>query len=108
MSKLTIICHEWRPLKRNTLRGFARLEVNEMKLVISDISVHERDGKRWAALPAKPWVRDGALVIEGGKIQYSPVLEFTDKATRDAFSARVVEAVLAHTPDAFEQKELTP
>jgi hypothetical protein len=33
---------------------------------------------------------------------YAPVIEFTDRETRDAFSARVIEALLTRFPAAFE------
>ena len=39
---------------------------------------------------------------ELGKTAYSPVLEFTDKATRDAFSARVIAALLEFALAAFD------
>jgi hypothetical protein len=39
-----------------------------------------------------------------GKTAYCPVLEFTDRQTRDAFSARTIEALLAAFPDAFDEE----
>jgi hypothetical protein len=38
---------------------------------------------------------------EAGKILYVPVIEFVDKGTRDAISARVIAALLAFEPSAF-------
>jgi hypothetical protein len=103
MSKMTITCTEFRPWQRNTLVGFAVVNINELKLTIKDISIHEKGESRWAALPAKPVLKDGTIVKDDtGKAQYVNILEFADGATRTAFSAAVVAAVLEHTPTAFE------
>jgi hypothetical protein len=51
----------------------------------------------WPAGPRGHVRRD-----ELGKTAYSPVLEFTDKATRDAFSARVIAALLEFALAAFD------
>jgi hypothetical protein len=102
VSKLSITCLDWRPLRRNTLVGFARVEITELRLVIHDVGIHAKGDSRWAALPSRPWVRDGRVVTgEDGKAQYSPILEFTDRATREAFSRRVIEAIFACFPQAF-------
>jgi hypothetical protein len=39
-----------------------------------------------------------------GKTAYSAVLEFIDKATRDAFSERAIAALLESYPRAFDQE----
>ena len=102
MGKMTVTCQDWRAMRRNTLQGFAAIRIDELRLIVHDVAVHEKEGRRWAQLPAKPQVRDGALVIgDGGKPQYFPVLEFADRATRDAFSKAVCAAILAHEPRAF-------
>jgi hypothetical protein len=103
VKKLTITCSEFRALRRNTLCGFAVIEIAEMKLTIRDVAVHEKNESRWAQLPAKPQVKDGALVKDPatGKVAYTPVMDFTSREVRDAFSAAVVRAVLARAPDAF-------
>jgi len=49
--KRSITCTEFRPLKRNTLHGFALIA--ELKLEIKDVAVHEKAGRWWAQLPAK-------------------------------------------------------
>jgi hypothetical protein len=54
-------------------------------------------------LPAKPLItRNGQVKRdERNKIVYSAILEFTDRETRDAFSDRVIAALLTRFPDAF-------
>lgn len=97
MSKLDIECVGFKPLLRNTLRGFADIRVPALRLVIHDVAVHQKNESRWAQLPAKAQIRDAALVKnEAGKIQYWPVLEFESREVSDAFSRAVVAAVLAH------------
>jgi hypothetical protein len=101
--KLTITCAEFRPLRRNTLVGFAVVDIAELKFRIHDLALHQKGEARWAQLPAKPQVRDGNLVKDpSGKVQYWPVFEIENRAVRDAFSAAVVAAVLKHTPHAFD------
>jgi hypothetical protein len=103
MSKMTITCSEFRPWQRNTLVGFAAININELKLTIKDIAIHQKDGSRWAQLPAKPQIKDGIIVKdEAGKAQYISIMEFGSREVRDAFSAATVAAVLEHTPTAFE------
>lgn len=106
MPKLSVSCHDFRPLVRNTLRGFATIAIADLKLIIRDVALHEKGDARWAALPAKPQVKDGELVKDvTGKIAYAPVLEFTDWPTREAFSNAVVAAALKHAPAAFDAPE---
>jgi hypothetical protein len=42
VSKLTVTCADWRPLKRNTLLGFARIRVVELGLTIHDVAIHQK------------------------------------------------------------------
>jgi hypothetical protein len=101
--KLTVTCESFRPLVRNTLRGFAEITIAELRLKVRDVAIHERGEARWAQLPAKPQVKDGALVKDPGtgKIQYINVMEFDSRAVRDAFSRVVIDAVLERAPEAF-------
>ena len=101
--KLRVTCESFRPLVRNTLRGFAEITISEMRLKIRDVAIHQKGDARWAQLPAKPQVKDGALVKDAstGKIQYIPVLEFDSRAVADPFSSVVINAVLEREPEAF-------
>jgi hypothetical protein len=104
MSKLTVTCNAFRTLHRNTLCGFAEIEIAELKLTVRDVAVHQKGQARWAQLPAKPQIKDGALVKDAttGEVQYTPIMDFSGRAVRDAFSAAVVRAVLAWDPHAFD------
>ena len=95
--KLSIVCAAWRPWHKNTLQGFASVEI---------VGVHESHGKFWAALPARPWVNGlEVLTDDAGKIRYSTILEFSRREVRDAFSRAVVRAVCERFPDALALEE---
>ena len=104
MPKFSLTCTNWRAMRSNSLLGFLDLEVPEMRLRIREATVHESHGKRWVGLPAKPQVtREGTVRRdERGKTAYSPVIEFTDRATRDAFSERAIAALLEKFPRALD------
>jgi hypothetical protein len=106
MSKLSVHIETFKPLRANTLYGFITITIPELHLRICDLTAHESHGKRWAGLPGKPQIDRGGCVRKGdnGKPLYTPVLEFTDRETRDAFSARVVAALLEFAPSAFEEE----
>ena len=106
MSKLSVTCSGFRPLFRNTLRGFADVRIAELCLTIRDVALHEKGHARWAQLPAKPMIRDGALVRDGsGKVQYVPLLHFDNRAVSDAFGRAVIAAVTEFAPAWAEQDE---
>ena len=104
--KLSVEIENFRPQRSNTLVGFATILISELHLRIFDVAVHEKNDSRWVGLPAKPWIdRDGTVKRgDNGKIIYAPVLEFTDRATRDAFSERVIAALLIGFPKAFDDQ----
>jgi hypothetical protein len=102
-AKLTVRCVAWRPLCRNTLRGFATVRVEEMRLAFHEVAIHTSHGKAWAQLPGRPWAKDGQLVTgDDGKVKYQPLFEFDTSAVRDAFSDAVIRAVLAYDHRALE------
>jgi len=105
--KLSITCLDFRPLVRNTLRGFATIKIRELRLEICDVTLHQKGAARWVQLPAKPQVRDGALVKDdAGKIQYVHIMDFDSREVRDAFSRACIDAVTRAFPDAFEDGEV--
>lgn len=105
---LAVTCIEWKPRSKNTLRGFASVEIPALHLRIYDVAIHiHPGGTRWAALPAKPQIdRTGAAIQRDGKIQYSPVLAFTDRKTADAFGNAVIAALLKFAPDSLDHNEM--
>lgn len=105
--KLTITCTDFRPFSRNTLRGFATVHIDELKLTVHDIAVHQHaNGSRWAALPSKPMIdRDGiAKRTSDGKIEYARLFSFDTRGVSDAFSAAVIAALIEFAPEAFDRE----
>jgi hypothetical protein len=101
-AKFTAKCTLFRSWINSTLVGFASIEIAEIGLAIHHIAIHEKGSARWAQLPARPPVRDGALV-KNERVQYVPRLDFGSRPMRDAFSAAATKAVLEHAPDAFDR-----
>src|SRR5262245_36266553 len=83
-----IICLDWRPCNRNTLRGFAKVKIPAWGLILDGLAVHEKEGRQWAQLPARPQVdKDGNVLREDdGKIRYAKIMEFADKEAGWKFS----------------------
>lgn len=103
--KFSVVCEEFRPMRRNTLMGFATVRIAELRLTIRDVAIHQKGDARWAQLPAKPMIdREGRAITKDNKIQYSSILEFSDRMTRDAFSHAVVAAILDRAPRAFDEE----
>jgi hypothetical protein len=94
---------DWRPCHRNTLRGFAAVEL-PAGLRIAEIPVHVTAGRAWAGLPARPMVGpDGTLLRdERGKIRYARALSWRTRDLTDRFSAAVVNLVRAAHCDALD------
>jgi len=55
---MTMRASGWRPHLSGSLRGFFTLELPS-GLIINDLTLHEKDGKRWVGLPGKPQIEDG-------------------------------------------------
>ena len=93
---MKIICKKFSSFERNTLRGFAEINFADLGMTIRDVAVHTKNGATWAQPPAKPQIKDGAVVKDdAGKIQYSAIVEFGSREAQDKFSAAVIEAVRA-------------
>ena len=90
---------EWRPMRKNTLHGFAVVEMPS-GLVIRDVSIHQKSGKWWASLPSRPMLdSDGRQVVNhAGHKQYAAVLGWRDRDLADRFSAAAVDLIRAEHP----------
>ena len=90
-----VTCTAFKPFERNTLKGFADLWLRTARLNIRGIAVHEKNGKRWVQLPARPQLdKDRQLVRDdAGKIQYAAVLEFDSREVADHFNAAALKAI---------------
>jgi hypothetical protein len=66
----------FRPLEKNTLRGFAEIELPN-GLRIREISIHtKKNGNSWVGLPGRPVIDgEGRHHVVDGKRQYAALLE---------------------------------
>ncbi len=86
-------CASFKPLERGSLRGFADLAMDS-GLVLLGCTYHEANGKRWCSPPGRPQLdADRQVMLEGGKVLYAPVVDFTDKSIRYKWSAAAVAAI---------------
>jgi hypothetical protein len=90
-----VICLDWRPCERGTLRGFAKIKVASWALVIDGVALHQKEDRQWAQLPARPQIdKDGTVLREdNGKVKYAKIMEIDDKRVAWDFSDAVVAAV---------------
>ncbi len=87
-----------KPVHRGTLVGFVTVELPDIGFSISDLSIHERHGKRWAQMPSMPVLDGGRRQrSENGKLLYVPIFRFSSPMIREAFVAAIVEAVERET-----------
>jgi hypothetical protein len=92
----------WRPLHRNTLRGFVSIEL-AIGLQITDIAVHSKGERSWVGLPARPQLEDGRHRVDPttGKPVYTAVLVWKSRAIADQFSTAVLSELVKHYPHAL-------
>jgi hypothetical protein len=98
--KHSVECLTFKPVRKGaSLIGFADIQINEMRLVIKNISLHRRGHSHWVSPPGAAWIKDNTVVLKDGKPVYSQVIEFTDRATSRAFSEAVWRTVEAFDPE---------
>lgn len=97
MTDKLVTCAAWKPVERNSLRGFADLYFTKMRMTISDVMLHEKDGKKWVSFPSMPMMdKDGSSMKDSaGKVRYKkPVISFDDDV-KDRLRDAAVEAIEA-------------
>jgi DNA-binding cell septation regulator SpoVG len=101
MTGCTIL--DWRPMRRNSLLGFVKVQLPS-GLIVCDVTILRGPNGLWAAPPSKPLInRDGiALKDAAGKIRYASVISFVSKETKDRWSAAVLAALQSAFPEALE------
>ena len=78
------------PLDAGALKAYATVRISNL-LTISEIRLIQNGTQAaWCSLPQKTWTDDG------GKRRYSTLVEFHEKAWRDALTAAVVESWRDH------------
>ena len=88
------VATNWRPLSRNTLRGFVDIRLPS-GLMLHDCAYHQKSDSRWLSLPGRPVLdNEGRQRIgENGKKIYAPSVSIPDSTRRETFQAQVLLAV---------------
>jgi hypothetical protein len=84
-----IIIADWKPHEKNTLKGFFTASLPS-GLVFHDLMLHERNGARWIAFPAREW-KDA----EGNR-QFARFVEFSSRKAGERFRDQVLAALDKH------------
>jgi hypothetical protein len=96
----------WRPLRRNSLAGFVKVQAAS-GLIFNEVAVHQVGSRVWCSPPSRPWLRDGALVLdEAGKPRWQPLIEFATHGVRSSWSRQIVRALVEAFPDALPQADV--
>ena len=84
-----IRCIKFRRFEKNTLRGFADLELTKSGLVIRDCTLHEKNDKQWVGFPARQYTD------KDGNTQWSPCVEFNEgsREARELFQHHAIAAI---------------
>jgi hypothetical protein len=95
----------WKPLIKNSLRGFATVEL-PIGLKIIDCPILVGPNGPWASLPSKPVLdRDGKHAKPDGKPQCSAVLEWKSRHLSERFSEAVVALIREAHPGDLDRAE---
>jgi len=78
---------DFRPYRKNTLQGFLTILLPSVGLEIRDLGLHEKNGKRWLQLPAKPYTKP-----DGGQ-GWSYIVSFPEKNRYNQFQDVALKAL---------------
>ncbi len=97
---MSVVIEEFRPLIKNTLRGFADVVLPLTRLCIRDVAIHQIGDRCWINLPSRPMRnKDGSpMRNDRGKPLYFSFLRFTDEAAHLQFERAVIAALRAKHP----------
>jgi hypothetical protein len=84
-----IRCIKFRRYEKNTLRGYADLELTRVGLVLRDCTWHVKGDKEWVSFAARPYE------TADGTTGWAPLIEFAEGATeaRKQFQQQALEAI---------------
>jgi hypothetical protein len=92
---------DWRPLEKNTLRGFCKVQFSS-GLIVAEIGIHIAGSRAWAAPPSRPWIKDNATVLDDkGKPKWQPLIDFATHGVRSSWSNQVLGALRDVHPEVF-------
>ena len=92
---MKIVCTDWRPCERNSLRGFADFVIVDVELHIRGVAVHDVDGKQLVQLPARPQLDQNRELVHGanGRVRYATILLFDTNEAAAEFNEAALDAL---------------
>jgi DNA-binding cell septation regulator SpoVG len=78
---------KFRDVRKNTLRGFLSVRMENIGLEIRDISIHEKNGSQWLAMPSRPY-EDSR-----GNRKYSFILDWFNNEKKAQFESSVMALI---------------
>jgi hypothetical protein len=73
--KFSIEVTGFKRFERGTLLGFCDIVIRELRLKVHEVALHQKGDARWAAMPSRPWLKDGVAVKgDDGKVQIFPAI----------------------------------
>lgn len=82
---------ETKLIQRGALVAVVGVQIG--KLVLHDVQIFASNGRVWINSPSRPQIRDGQVVKgDTGKVLYVPVVEWTDRESRERFQHSVIAA----------------
>ena len=82
-----IICTDFKYINKGALVGFVKIDIAKWGVEMSNLTVFEKDGKRWVNLPGQEYID------KEGKKKYNPHIRFKSKEQSDAFQIQIKEAI---------------
>jgi DNA-binding cell septation regulator SpoVG len=86
---------KWKPEIKNTKRGYFSVTLPS-GIIINDVSLHEKDDRRWVNMPSKLSKTDAE--------RYFLTVEFSNREIQNDFQEHVLEALDRHFTELNEQK----
>lgn len=102
---MPVVLLEWRRVHKNTLRGFAKVELGA--LILNELPVHVTQGREWVGMPSRPRIKeDGSRIMDArGRPAWDNLAQWKTKEQGDRFSASVVAAIKEQYPTALDEGE---
>lgn len=83
---MTVECIKFVPHASGALQGYASFRLPKMGIEIYGCGVFMKDGRRWVALPQRPFQSEGTT-------KYLNIVRFIEKSHATAFSEAALSAV---------------
>jgi len=88
---MNLRCTNFRPLSKNTLKGFVDLEFTDIGIIVKECPWHEKNGREWLAFPGRSYTDKNT-----GDLKWVNMIDFANADARQAFQDAALKAVYQH------------